>query len=291
MGDTQGYFKPLGSSHWALFNEDGETLLVSFETLEAICDCAPGEMPFHHKLATQNGWSHLSVIAEGRSWFRDVAVYAFMDQLVDDGVFDGYDRVVFYGVEMAAYAAATYSVAAPGATVLAIAPRATLDPARAGWDSRERSARRLNFTRRYGFAPDMTEGASRVFLVYDPLATEDAMHAALFSGRHIHRLHAPFLGANPDVGLHQMKILTKVIEAAMDGRLTPTLFATLWRARRDYGVYLRQILARCAASGHPKREAMVCRSVTSRLRAPGFRRRLAELEAGFEAAKVTETTT
>lgn len=281
MGDEQGYFKPLGAHHWALFNEDGQTLLVTFETLEAVCVCAPGEMPFYHNLATHHGWSHLSLIAEGRTWFRDAEVYRFFDGLVDDGFFDGYDRVVFYGAEMAGYAAAAFSVAAPGATVLVLSPRATLDPGRAGWDGRERGARRLDFTSRYGFAPDMTEGADRVFIVHDPRVTEDAMHAALFHGRHVHRLRTPFLGASLEASLRQMEVLPKQIHAAMEGRLTPALFFTLWRVRRNFGAYLRQVLARAAATGHPRREAMVCRSVTSRLRAPGFRRRLADLEASF----------
>jgi hypothetical protein len=41
--------------------------------------------------------------------------------------------------------------------------------------------------------------------------------------------------------------------------------------------YLRSILAEARLTGHPKREAMICRSVTARLNAPRFARRLAEL--------------
>ena len=40
---------------------------------------------------------------------------------------------------------------------------------------------------------------------------------------------------------------------------------------------LAAVLAAARLSGHPKREIKICRSVTSRLNAPKFARRLAEL--------------
>jgi hypothetical protein len=54
-------------------------------------------------------------------------------------------------------------------------------------------------------------------------------------------------------------------------------FSWLWRGRRSNSSYLGAILAAARLSGHPKREVKICRSVTSRLRAPRFARRLAEL--------------
>ena len=61
-------------------------------------------------------------------WFRYPKVHAYFNRLVDDGFFDDLDKVVFYGAGPCGYAAATFSVAAPGATVVAIQPQATLDP-------------------------------------------------------------------------------------------------------------------------------------------------------------------
>jgi hypothetical protein len=74
-----------------------------------------------------------------------------------------------------------------------------------------------------------------------------------------------------------MRVLDRILEAAMEGRLSPAFFTWLWRGRRSNGSYLRAILAQARLSGHRKREIMICRSVTTRLNAPRFARRLAEL--------------
>ncbi len=278
VGEDSGYFEALGDSHWAVFNEDGSTLVISFDRLEDIQALEPGKMPDVFGQATQNGWSHLSLISEGDTWYRDKAVFAYMDRLVDACFFDEYDQVVFYGTGMGAYAATAFSVTAPGCTVLAVQPRATLSPEMAIWETRYRDARRLNFTDRYGYAPDMTEGTKKVFTLHDPYNSLDAMHVALFRKPYVTPLKAPFIGENIGKSLAEMGILSKLLKAACEGKLTETLYNRLWRERRSNGNYLRWIMRACADAGHPQREAMICRSVINRIRAPGFRNHLARLE-------------
>ena len=67
------------------------------------------------------------------------------------------------------------------------------------------------------------------------------------------------------------------LEAAMEGKMSAERFSWLWRGRRSNGSYLGAVLAAARLSGHPQREIMICRSVTTRLNAPRFARRLAEL--------------
>jgi hypothetical protein len=278
MGEDSGSFEALGDHHWAVMNEDGATLVISFDRLEDIQALEPGKMPHIFGQATQNGWSHLSLISEGETWYRDPAVFAYLDKLVDESFFDEYERVVFYGAGMGAYAAAAFSVTAPGCSVLAVQPRATLDPEIAGWDARFIRARRLNFTNRYGYAPDMIEGADKVFTVFDPYCRLDAMHAALFKKPFVTNLKARFLGESTAVALAETGILPKLVKQACEGTLTAKSYNKIWRERRSLGAYLRAILRVCTEAGHPKREAMICHSVTNRLRAPGFRKHLERLE-------------
>ncbi|NJM82817.1 MAG: hypothetical protein HC844_10215 [Tabrizicola sp.] len=174
-----GYLSAVGDRHWAFFNRNQPVLLVTFEVAANI-RTRKSRLPEHHALAKANGWSELCLIAEGPTWWRDPAVYRYFDQLTDDAFLEDFDRVLFYGAGPGGYAAAAFSAAAPGAEVLLVNPRATLDPTIAGWDHRHRHARRFCFTDRYGFAPDMTEGAGRVWLIHDPQNRLDAMHAALF---------------------------------------------------------------------------------------------------------------
>lgn len=274
MGED-GYVSRLGPRHWAAFADRDTTLLVTFSTR------ADGEAPAGQALAAARGWSHLSIIAEGETFFRDPLVWRYIDRLVDDAFFEDFDRVVFYGAGQGAYAACAFSVAAPGSTVLAVQPRATLDPRLAGWDSRHRAARRFDFTSRYGYAPAMLEGATRAFLVFDPAEREDAMHAALFARPWVDFLRMPNMGGALEQTLTRLGVLDGLLSLAMSGRLTPLAFARMRRSRRTFGPYLTRLMKLARDAGHPVREAMICRSVISRVRAPAFERRLREIEAAL----------
>ena len=278
IGEEAGYFQTLGAKHWAYFRDDSPTLLVTFETVDAI-RANVSQLPSGDAVATQNGWSHLCIIADGDTWYRDPAVYRFFDRQVDDAFFEDFDTVVFYGAGMGAYAACAFSVTAPGATVLAISPRATLDPARVGWDKRDMAHRRLDFKSRYGYAPDMTEGAGQVFLIHDPDHAPDAMHATLFARPWVTALHTRYLKDQIEAALGQMGALPQMIVAAAAGSLSPQTFARLWRARRKHVPYLKTLLGLAKATKHPNREFKICNNVTRRLNAPVFRKRLVELEA------------
>lgn len=277
LGDDLGYCETLGPRHLALFDDQCTTLLVTFEDMDTVRETGPGRLPFGLALARSRGWSSLCLMANGATWFRDPAVWRYFDRLVDDAFFEDFDRVLFYGAGAGGYAAAAYSVTAPGATVLAVAPQATLTPSLAGWDKRFPAARRLDFTGRYGFAPDMTEGAGRGFVAFDPVEHEEAMHAALFHRPWVTLLPARRMGPQLEAALRQTGVLDGLIRAAIEGRLDRMTFAEAMRVRRNYGPYLRRLLQTSADTGHPAREAAICRSVTRRLKAPAFRRRLAEL--------------
>ena len=110
----------------------GTNLLVTFEDAEYIRKFNNGSAPRGFHYAQQEGWSHLAIIAKSESWFRDPAIYRYFDRLIDDGFFEDFYNVLFYGTHGGTYAAAAYSVAAPGCTVLALRPQATLDPRIAG---------------------------------------------------------------------------------------------------------------------------------------------------------------
>lgn len=278
----EGSFQPVGPHHWAFFVDDGTTLMVSFETIEQ-ARARAGKMPLAHDISAAHGWSHLCLLADGETWYRDPAVYNYFDNLVDGAFFDRYRRVLFYGAGMGGYAACAFAITVPGAHVLALAPRATLTPAIAGWDGRSRKSRKLDFSSRYGYAPDMLQGAGKVVLIHDPCQREDAMHAALFRAPHITRLTARHAGDRLEWVLGNLGLLPDLIEDAMRARLDAPRFARAWRKRRDFGPYLRQILEIATHARRPGHEAMICRSVTRRLRAPMFAQRLAILQSLPEA--------
>lgn len=242
-GALHGYHRRLDAGHGAIFTEDDDVLLVSFETGPAMRS-GPVGLPAALGVAGREGWSQLCLYSEGNTFFRSQAVFDYFDELVDEGFFDRFDRVVFYGAGSCGYAAAAFSVTAPFSTVVLLHPVATLDSSRAEWDRRFPGALRSNFTDRYGYAPDMIEAAENVFVIYDPEIREDAMHAALFGLPDQSLLRCRRLGASPEKDLEKMGVLTPLLQAAGRGKLERRTFMELYRKRRRYRPYLHRVLNR-----------------------------------------------
>ncbi|MEM6889106.1 MAG: phosphoadenosine phosphosulfate reductase [Pseudomonadota bacterium] len=274
-----GSLTKLSPRHYAVLSEHGSTLMVSFETLDSILALSPLAQPLGWDMARRLGWSTLSLISRGETWFREESVFEYIDALSDDGFFDEFDTVLFYGAGSGAHAAAAFSVAAPGARVLCIQPQATLDPLRAGWDTRFAHMRRTDFHSRYGYAPDMIDAAEAACVIFDPLEREDAMHASLFHASHVMQLPMHGMGAALASDLWQMGVLHDTIAQTAAGTLTRSGFARALRARRGHLPYLHRLLRRLERDDRDALIQILCRNVTARLEAPRFRQRLKALSA------------
>jgi len=286
ISEEVGFFEPLGNRHFASFADLNETLVVTFETLQGIQALSEKAHPMGWEVAREHGWSHLALISDGDTWFRDPAVYRMFDQLIDDGFFEEFDRVVFYGAGPCGYAAAAFSVSAPGATVLAVQPQATLDPRITEWDDRFVEMRRTSFTDRFGYAPDMIEAAEQAFVFYDPHEDLDAMHAALFTRPNVTKLRMPNMGDALQTELLTMDLLFAVLSQAGQGAFSAASFARLYRARRNNPSYLRSLLARLDVQDRPYLSTLLCRNVVGRMHAPRIRRRLDALEKAAAEGKI-----
>ena len=252
IAKEHGSVEQIDAYHAAFFLKAGPKLLVTFECAEDIRNSKIGAEPRGYVYAREEGWSCLSIIAFKESWFRDPSMYDHFDELIDDGFFDSFDDVLFYGNSAGGYAAAAYSVACPGARVLAIRPQATLDPRIASFDNRYKEFRRYDFTSRYGFAPAMIDAAQQAYIVYDPTQVLDAAHAALFARPNVELLHAKSMGHDIEKAFDGLGIHDDMLLAAMDGRLTTVFFARLMRARRAHDRYLRRLFRQAINSGHPQ---------------------------------------
>ena len=279
-----GNFTALGARHLAAYIEgedDATTLLVSFETIQGIRALSETAQPLGWDLNKAMGWANLCIASDGDTWFRDGDVYDHLDMLTDDGFFDAFDKIVFYGAGPCGYAAAAYSVTAPGSTVVMIQPQATLDPRITEWDERFTEMRRMGFTSRYGYAPDMLDAANDAYVLYDPAMHLDAMHAALFTKKHVTKLPMRHMGGAIQSDLMELQLLYRVLSKAGTGKLNRHSFAELYRLRRTYPSYLRRVLAALDKQERPGLAYMLAKNVTSRMNAPRFQRRLNELKAAL----------
>ncbi len=281
IGNEQGNFSDVGRHHAAVFVEKShKVLFVGFETVFGIRSGSETGLPLAFEISERRSWSHLTILTKSQNWFRDQSLFSFFDRLIDYGFFDQFDRVVFYGAGMCGYAAAAFSVAAPGASVLLVAPQATLDRGTTGWDSRFPSARRIDFSGRYAKASRLLDAADTALVIFDPDEIEDAMHASLFDGDNVihHRYRRGGAGAI-ESDLRTMSLVSALTGAASRDRLTAGEAARILRARRGHAPYLRALLSRVLAEDRPALTAQLCRAVLSHQPLPRFRQHLERAEA------------
>ncbi|PCH75063.1 MAG: phosphoadenosine phosphosulfate reductase [Rhodobacteraceae bacterium] len=271
IGAREGFYEELGSQHSALFVKRGKTLIVTFENLDHVYENAEDRMPWGYGFVVSRNWSMLGLMAKDWTWYRDDSVFDFFDRLRKKGFFKDFDKVVFYGASMGAYAASVFSAASPGATVICISPQATLDREIASWETRYHKAWRQSFSGRYAYGPDMVEAAKNVYIFYDPRAPLDAMHAALYRGENITKYRCRFMGHRIASLWLQLGILKPVIEGCVDGTLGAVDFYKSLRARRDNKRFQKEMLHRLEGWNRPKLLADYCTAVLSRRHAPHFR--------------------
>lgn len=281
IGSQRGYYTPLGKKHSALYVANkGNVLLVSFENMSHIRVSSPGGVPLGFQFAEDRGWSHLSLIARSETWFRSPHIWRFFDRQIDSGFFETFDHVVFYGAGMGGYGAAAYSVAAPGSTIITVAPHATLSPDKARWDERFFKYRGLDFTSRYGFAPDMIEASKACYAIFDPAEPEDAMHAALFHGDHVHRIVYRRGGPGAiDADLRSFGVLDAAFDAVDNASLTPLTFYRALRARRHHTPWLRATLGRVMGLERPMLTGLFARGALRIQNVPRFQKVLEGAES------------
>jgi hypothetical protein len=254
IGRNHGFFERVGAEHLALFVQEGDTLLVSFDRAARIYAEEADGMPPGFEAVQKREWSLLSIQSLGDTWFRAPDLVTFFDGLKAAGFFDSFAQVIFMGFGPACgHAACAYSSAAPGASVLASAPAATLDPELAGFERRFLRDRRRDFSR-YGDAPLLIGAARTVVILYDPTDPASAAHAAQFRGDRVVRAPLRFTGPAPHRLVASGGLLMPLLGALANGRLTRGRVAAAIRpARRADPDYLWRLARIAQAQGRIER--------------------------------------
>ncbi len=278
-----GFFDRIGGTHAAQFTDGADVLLVAFEQTETLLRASRGGKPIARGVQNRTDIAQLTLLAEDETWFRAPEVYAFFDDLIDDGFFDGFERVIFYGAGAQGYAAAAYSVAAPRADVVLIQPQASLTPSIAGWDDRFPALRRTDFTSRYGYAPQMMETAARGFVIVDPAEREDFMHACLFARENVDIIRQRFLGPEAEPHLDAAGLIDKLLDLVVAGDATVAEIAQTLRPRRKLYPHMNRVLSVVEASENDWRIARVARAATTQKDHPRFAAALDTAQAALAA--------
>jgi pimeloyl-ACP methyl ester carboxylesterase len=236
----------------ALYYKRSSTLVVSFDNMKS--RDAPGLIfPWGYKFIADQGYSHLGIIMQRRcDWFRQPDLEDYFDQLREDGFFDQFERVIFYGASMGGYGALSYAAAVPGSDVVAFSPQTSLDQKVVPFETRYRDGFGRGKWRksRYADAVKGAQAARRVTVFADPTHRLDAAHVARLPKENLVFARCPSSGHNSARLMKFMGCLGDVVLQAFDGTLTEEDFYRTWRANRSTQALARIILLRGIRAGH-----------------------------------------
>lgn len=247
----------------------GDTLIVSFDNLSNVSDPSLARETWGYGFYGAEGWSHLGVMAFEKNWYRDDALFDFMEE--KQTLFQRFSRVIMTGTSMGAYAATAFADLAPGCTVVAFSPQATLKKSTVPWEERFNSGRKQDWSGRYAHGPDHCKQARDVFIVYDPYFEPDRLHAEFYRGDNVHHLKSWYSSHKSAQFMRRAEILKSVMQEAVAGTLTPALYYKLFRSRRDLIWYYNGLADHLIAKGHKRLASQLADHLVT-LQKPGVAR-------------------
>lgn len=231
-------------------HRSSDVLVVSFDNLSNVSDPSLARETWGYSFYAAEGWSHLGVMAFEKNWYRDDALFDLIE--AQQSLFSQYKTVVMTGTSMGAYAATAFADLAPGCTVVAFSPQATLDKARVPWEKRFNSGRKRDWSGRYANGPDHCKQASDVFIIYDPYFEPDRRHAQMYQGPNIRHLKSWYSSHKSAQFMRRAGILKAVMLEAVAGTLTTARYYKLSRSRRDLVWYYNGLADHLLLRGHTR---------------------------------------
>lgn len=212
--------------------------------------------PWGAEFAQEREMSFLGFSTVSPDWYLSDWFDKQVAQLVDDGFFERFSRVVFAGHSMGAHGALRFSSAVRGAYVAAFSPQVTLQPDRAGFDTRFETAQRLLWRdaatdiSTYKFDPE------RTWVIYDPYTPEDRRHAERVEVAGVRLLRTYHSGHGSMAYLRKIGVADDVLDGICFDNFSPESFYSLLRYRRYVPWFHNALSSYYKARG---REAMLAK--------------------------------
>lgn len=277
--EPDGFYIEDGA-HSFTYIHRSDTLIVTFDNLDIAMNNRADRRPWGFSYFEKMNWSMLGVMANGWTWYRDPWVTEQFDILRNEGFFDQFKRVVFYGASMGGYAALAFSAAAPGSDVVVFSPQTTLDKSIVPWETRYKTAWGADFSDHYGDAAKTIQSAANVHVFYDPYAPLDNAHAKRLKGENVKQYYARLMGHKVGSSFQNMNILQPLVNAALAGELTDEFYREKFQARKQYRRYLTELLTRARNQNHDKLALAMAKRVLAERGEDGFfRKHIEEIEA------------
>lgn len=236
------------------FQPGSRQLVVSFDNLATVDDAYP-RPPWLLARLQAEGYAVLGIQTFAKDWYRNPDAAPLVQSLAATGFFARFERVVFIGASMGAFAAINLASLVPGATVIAFSPQSTMSTAIAPFERRFGWAVRKGDWTTPAFldARDAVPDVARIILLYDGRVPEDLAHAR--------RLTAPNVQAlRVDHSTHEaVRVVMKcgalpplLADVMRTGQAGPAFWQAM-RARRTVRKWARALMETVVADAHPAR--------------------------------------
>lgn len=235
----------------AQFSERSQdVLVVSFDNLSNVRDPSLARESWGYAFYKAEGWSHLGVMSFVTNWYRDDALFDYLEDLAARGFFRNFKKVVMTGTSMGGYASTAFAALAPNCSVLAYSPQSTLDESLVPWEKRFKVGRKQNWSGRYRDAPLTIGAASKAFILFDPGFQPDKLHAERYQGASVQLLKTWFTGHKSALFLRRAGLLKPIMHAAVDDTLSAAWFYNAYRNRRELPWYVNGLCDKAINRGH-----------------------------------------
>jgi hypothetical protein len=227
-----------------------DVLIVSFDNLSSVRDPSLARESWGYGFYEAEGWSHLGIMCFETNWYRDEALFDYLEDLAARGFFKAFKKVVMTGTSMGAYASTAFAPLAPGCTVVTYSPQSTLDTNLVPWEKRFGSGRKQDWSGRYADAAQTVGESGKAFIFYDPGFEPDRLHAVRYKGAPVHLLKTWFTGHKSALFMRRAELLKPIMHAAVDGTLTEASFYKAYRNRRKLSWYINGLCEKSILKNH-----------------------------------------
>lgn len=256
-GENEGFYTRLKNHAVAFIQRDPARLVVTFDNLSNVNDLSADREPWAYKFVCDNGFSHLSVMARRKDWFRDPQLITYLQRLSKDGFFASFDKVILTGTSMGGFAVLAFASLSPGATVISFNPQTTLEEALVPWEQRFAMGRARDWSLPHSDCAFEIGEVAQAFVLYDPFFRPDRLHVERLESDKLVLLKTWCSGHYSPVFLRRAGLLKPLMQHAFDGTLTPAVFYDMFRARRALPWYRKALIANLQERGHDKLAARV----------------------------------
>lgn len=259
IGAAHGFFDRISARHMALFVDEGDTLVLSFDRADRTWDQGDRGLPLGFDCLRALEFSLLSILSVGRTFFRDPAVETLLQGLADDGFFASYKTVLILATGPdCGHAAARAARFVPGAQVLLSRPAAAVSATHAPFERRFTASRQHDPDTPPPLGPDALQSAAATTILFDSTNPFEAAQAALFHAPNTARVAMPYAGPALDHAFAKGEVLVPLARLMQGRALTPAKTREILRPslRRD-PEYLARLSAAAIRNGHAARAATI----------------------------------